>query len=90
MGPKDDKEATCLNQIIRWESGGLEYEAASRHAQKLIEVMQLEGANAVATPVIKALPAQVDEDVVLDINLHTRFRGFAARAKHLAADLPDI
>ena len=89
-GPKDDKEATCLNRIIRWESGGLEYEADPRQAEKLIEELQMVGANSVVTPGVKPLPAQVDEDSPLDAQQHTTFRVLAARANYLAADRPDI
>ena len=36
-GKDDDKEATCLNRVIRWTDDGLEYEADPRQAEKLIE-----------------------------------------------------
>ena len=43
-GPKDDKEASCLNRIIRWCPDGLEYECDPRQIEKLIEELELEGA----------------------------------------------
>jgi hypothetical protein len=90
-GVKDDKEATCLNRVIRWTSVGLEYEADPRQAEKLVEELELdgEGVKATVTPGIKALPAQIADDKPLDPSRHTMFRGIAARANYLAADRPD-
>ena len=89
--PEDDKEATCLNRVIRWTGAGLEYEADPRQAEKLIEELELEGdgVKATVTPGIKALPTQIAEDKPLDPSRHTMFRGLAARANYLAADRPD-
>ena len=44
MGPgaNDDKEATCLNRIIRLCPDGLEYECDPRQIEKLIEELNLE------------------------------------------------
>ena len=35
-GPNDQREATCLNRVIRWCDGGFEYEADPRQAENLI------------------------------------------------------
>ena len=90
-GKDDDKEATCLNRVIRWTDDGLEYEADPRQAEKLVEELELDGdgVKSTATPGIKALPTQIAEDQVLDPSRHTLFRGLAARANYLAADRPD-
>ena len=39
-GPQDDKEASCLNRIIRWCSDALDYEADPRQIEKLIEELE--------------------------------------------------
>ena len=33
-GPKDQKEGSFLNRVVRWVSGGLEYEANPRQSEK--------------------------------------------------------
>ena len=88
-GPSDDKEATCLNRIIRWCPDGLEYECDPRQIEKLIEELDLEGANSCVSPGLKQLPEQIAEDKPLDPERFTRFRGLAARANYLSADRPD-
>ncbi len=44
LGPEasDDKEASVLNRIIRWESQRLLYEADPRHVEKLLREMEME------------------------------------------------
>ena len=61
-GAQDDKEASCLNRIIRWRPVGLEYEADPRQIEKLIEELELDGANSCVTPGLKQLPDQIDND----------------------------
>ena len=36
-GPKDAKELTILNRVIRWTEKGIEYEADPRQAERLLE-----------------------------------------------------
>ena len=89
-GPKDDKEGTILNRVVRWTAAGLEYEADPRQVEKLLAEVELEGANSAVTPGVKVLEHQVAEEKELPSSLHTRFRGWAARANYLAADRPDV
>lgn len=88
-GPKDDREATCLNRIIRWCDDGLEYEADPRQVEKLVEELELVGCNPCVSPGVKALAEQHAEDKPLDASLFTRYRALAARANYLSADRPD-
>ena len=88
-GPRDDKEATVLNRVIRWTSAGLEYEADPRQVERLLAEVELEGANGASTPGVKTLEHQIAEERELPPSQHTRFRGWAARANYLAADRPD-
>ena len=51
LGPglNDDKEATMLNRVIRWQEDSFEYEAGPRQAEKLVYELGLEGAKSVVT-----------------------------------------
>ena len=86
LGPgKDDQKAgLILNRVIRWIERGIEYEADPRQAEKLLEKTGLEGANSVATPGVKPLPAQMEADKLLPVSEHTTFRALAARGNYLA------
>lgn len=48
-GPTDAKECTCLNRVVRWCGGRIEYEAGPRQAEKLIAECVLEGAKTMVT-----------------------------------------
>ena len=50
-GPDDAKEGTCLNRVIRWCDGRIEYEADPRQAEKLIAESGLEGRRPPQLPV---------------------------------------
>ena len=89
-GKDDDHAGLVLNRVVRWTSSGLEYEADPRQAAKLIRDTELQGANAVTTPVVKPLPHQLEQDQTLSVTDFTRFRGQAARANYLGPDRPDI
>ena len=88
-GQNDDREATCLNRVIRWCDDGLEYEADPRQVEKFVEELELEGAKACVTPGVKPLPEQHAEDQPLNPERRTIFRALAARANYLSADRPD-
>ena len=49
-GAADAKEVSVLNRIVRWTSTGNEYEADPRQVEKLLQEIELEGANGAATP----------------------------------------
>ena len=42
-GNDHDKEGRVLNRVVRWTEDGLEYEAETRQAEKLIESNGLRG-----------------------------------------------
>ena len=89
-GKNDTREATILNRVVRWTSKGLDYEADPRQVERLLAEVELDsGTNGAATPGIKPLAHQIAEEHELPKELHTRFRGWAARANYLAADRPD-
>ena len=41
--PKDDKEVSILNRVVRWTTEGIEYEADPRHVEKLLRDMDMVG-----------------------------------------------
>jgi hypothetical protein len=88
-GDGDAKEAVILNRIIRWTDRGIEYEADPRQSEKLVAECGMAGTNTVATPGVRVSFDQLEKDVELPQNLHTAFRGSAARANYLAADRLD-
>ena len=88
-GPDDAKEGRALNRVVRWCDRHIEYEADPRQVERLIAECGQEGANAVATPSVKATFKQMDEDEDLSKSLHTAFRSAAARGNYLAADRID-
>ena len=92
-GPKDGKEATVLNRIVRWCSDNngqwLEYEADPRQVERLISDCGLEGAKAVATPGTRPSTDELEKDTPLESRLHTAFRGAAARGNYLSVDRLD-
>ena len=80
-----------LNRVVRWTPSGLEYEADPRQGEKLPEEFDLDDrCNSVATPGLKALAQQLEEETDLVGAELTRLRAIAARANYLAADRPDI
>ena len=88
-GDGDAKEAIVLNRVIRWTDQGIEYEADPRQSEKLVTECGMAGTNSVATPGVRLSFDQLEKDTELPANLHTAFRGSAARANYLAADRLD-
>ena len=89
-GEDDDHEGLVLNRVVRWTSRGLEYEADPRQAERLVEDLQLDGANTVTTPGVKPLAHQIEAEESLPEREHTPFRGRGARSNDLGPDRPDI
>ena len=88
------QEVRILNRIIRWTKEGIEYEPDQRHAEKIVSDLGLEKSRDVATPCV---PETADikkinekDQMPLDAQDATKFRGIAARINYLAADRPDL
>ena len=81
------QEGKILNRVVRATPRGFEMEADQRHAELIIETLELEDNKGVAT-------AGVDDPVEEDIDLEGEkifgYRSLAARANYLAVDRPDI
>ena len=88
-GPRDDKQASILNWVMRWTEHGLEYEADPRQVEKLVRDLHLEAAKGVGTPGVKLNREQVQHDKPLESDRGTPFRAVAARANYLASDRPE-
>ena len=89
-GPKDAKDISMFNRIVRWTPQGTEYEADPRQVEKLLKEIELEGANGAVTPGVKILAHQVEDETDRPDREFTRFRALAARANYLAADRIDV
>ena len=80
-----------MNRVIRWCDNPcrVDYGADPRQIERLILECGIDGSKSVATPGVKASFTELEEDVVLPSQLHTAFRGAAARGNDLAADRLD-
>ena len=47
--PKDDKSIRILNRVVTWTTQGIEYEPDQRHADLIIQAMDLQAAIGVLT-----------------------------------------
>ena len=92
LGPdnEDAKEARALNRIIRWCDDRVEYEADPRQVEQLVAECGLQGAKPVATPSVKVSFSELESDEPLPRNIHTAFRGVAARVNYLVAVRTDV
>ena len=61
-GVEDAKEVRCLNRIIRGTAWGVEYAADPRLIERLLEQVNLEGANGSASPGVKVSAHQVPSE----------------------------
>ena len=87
----DEKEGKVLNRILRAGEHGWELEADPRHAELLIQQLELEGCKGVSSPGTESSDAEEEDNAELtDKEEITKFRGVAARTNYLAQDRPDI
>ena len=90
LGPRrdDTREISVLNRYIRWPvHGDPEYEADPRHAQLIIESLELNQSKEVNSPIGKR---DVNNDGELDSALVTTFRSLTMRGSYLAHDRYDL
>ena len=99
LGPDQgqNKEVRVLNRILRWTSEGIEYEADPRHAEIILQQLNIEACKPVVTPGTReegrAKDGDVDNMMVdrpLEDSRCTAYRGIVARANYLSPDRPDI
>ena len=60
LGPDPEKgelsELRFLNRVVTWHEHGIDWEADPRHAELIIQQLDLEGCRAVVTPGVKEEP----------------------------------
>ena len=90
-GADDAKELTVLNRILRYTDKGYEYEADPRQGEKLLEGLRLDGGcKGAATPGLKPLIEQLENDKGIPVSGQKEFRGHAARGNYLSSDRVDL
>ena len=91
MGHKEAREERVLNRVLRVTEEGWEYEADQRHAELIVEGMNLSEANSVKSPSEDEKPwEEEDNDTPIPQKEAYAFRRLAARANYLAQDRADI
>ena len=90
-GSKCSKEGQILNRVVRATDGGYEIEADPRHAELIIEQLELTTAKGVSSPG-EDEPNEEDSSLneLLDPPAASAFRAIAARCNYLSADRPDL
>ena len=84
------REAKVLNRILRCTEEGFEIEADPRHAELVIEQMQVEGEKPAVTPGVSGADEDdADDDVFLQGADIKSYRGLAARCNYLGPDRLD-
>ena len=83
-------EGKVLNRIIRHTPSGWEIEADPRHAELVVEQLGLVDEKGVNTPGISGTEEEdLEDDVDLEGEDITRYRGVIARCNYMAVDRPD-
>ena len=88
-GDADDKQATLLNHVISWTQNGIEIEADPRHAERLVRQLNVEGANPLSTPGVKAQAAEIETDEPVDEHKGRVFKAATARSNYMGDDRPE-
>ena len=84
------REGKVLNRIIRCTEEGFEIEADPRHAELVMEQMQVDGEKCVSTPGVSGVEEDdADDDEELLGAAIKEYRGLAARCNYLGPDRPD-
>ena len=90
-GQKASKGGQILNRVVRATDKGYEMEADPRHAELIIEQLDLTNAKGVSSPGTDEPSADIEEEPEpLETEQASAFRAIAASCNYLAADRPDI
>ena len=94
------QEGKALNRVIRYTERGIEYEADQRHAEIIVDQLQVKDKMPYKVPYEKPTKEEgatgatgataTKEEEELGAEAATLYRGIAARANYLAIDRPDI
>ena len=85
-----EPEGKILNRIVRWTKEGYEVEADPRHAELVIQQLNLEGTRSLSSPGVDGADEDGEDDVALVGENATKYRGIAARINYLSFDRPDV
>ena len=87
---KEESECRILNRVVRCTHDGWEIQPDQRHADLIVQELQLGSANKVITPgEHEPRRKEGENEEELEEGEATRYRAIAARANYLAADRPD-
>ena len=89
-GRNDDKSVRILNRIVTWAEDGLEYEADQRHAELILQELDLVHAKPMSTPGTSDRQPEDDDDTELTSKEGTKYRRLVARLNYIAQDRPGI
>ena len=92
LGPEqhDDKSVRILNRIVTWTENSLEYEADQRHAELILQELDLCSARPMSSPGTIDRQPEDDDDEELTGRDATKYRRLVARLNYIAQDRPDI
>ena len=95
LGPEPGmkREIQVLNRTLRWTPGGITYEADQRHAEIIVDELNMRNAKAVSTPIVSDTSDEANARLCspdLTREEAARYRGLAARINYLSLDRPDL
>ena len=95
LGPETgmSKEVQILNRTLSWKGSGITYEADQRHAEIVIEQMNMKKGSAVSTPAVAEASDEVERRLrspELTGESATKYSGLAARINYLSLDRSDL
>ena len=94
LGPGEGqlKQVNILYRIVSWDgSRGIVYEADPRHAEIVIDQLELQDAKDISTPGTREEGHTIDDhEDKLSERDSTKYRAIVARLNHLIPDRPDI
>ena len=85
-------EGKVLNRIARWTREGYELEGDPRHAELVIEQLDLSNVSALSSPCVDAAEPEIGDagDEELDPAAATQYRAIVARCNYMSVDRPEL
>lgn len=94
LSPEEERECVqeirILNRTIRWTRGGIEYEADPRHAQQVVEDLELQLSKGVSTPGVTEDEENSEKQEKESWQTDALYRAVAARINYLSIDRPGL
>jgi hypothetical protein len=91
-GEHDSRSVRLLNRVIEWDSAGIKYEPDLRHAEIVIQQLELEDKYPLSTPGTRWSPKDVSEHDLQELEPEkaSNYRALVARCNYLSQDRSDI